>query len=364
MLRVFKASGEEALAIKFQEFLEIASNQEPGQPVRVRAVMRHLQRLSGLTRFKQRLLVDTQMLWDDDLLDRPFEAQLVVLPFQETSQDQIKQLLQATKRSNIPEMERLLQRPQDPDLQLPGSRPALHAACGRRCSIEAVHLLLEAKADTDIAASAPHGGSPMHVVSQNGHAEVLRLLMEAKADKDRSANYGDTPMMVASRRGQLEILRLLLDASADMDRSNYGGATPMFMASRAGHLEIMRLLLEANADKDKATQDGATSLYVASHWGRLDVVRLLLQASADKDKVINDGTTSTMIASRKGHLEIVRLLLEAKADKDTVSNDGSTAMLAASQQGHADVVQLLLDADEDQARAGRATACKRPRIQY
>ena len=141
MLRVFKASGEEALAIKFQEFLEIASSQEPGQPVRVRAVMRHLQRLSGLTRFKQRLLVDTQMLWDDDLLDRPFEAQLVVLPFQETSQDQIKQLLQATKRSNIPEMERLLQTPQDPDLQLPGSRPALHVACGRWVSIEAVRLL-------------------------------------------------------------------------------------------------------------------------------------------------------------------------------------------------------------------------------
>ena len=66
MLRVFNASGEAALAIRFAEFVEMASRDE--HPVRVIAVKRHLQPLSGQPRFKQRLLLDCQMLSDDDVL--------------------------------------------------------------------------------------------------------------------------------------------------------------------------------------------------------------------------------------------------------------------------------------------------------
>ena len=56
---------------------------------------------------------------------------------------------------------------------------------------------------------------------------------------------------MASQNGHLEVVRLLLEASADKDKAAESGATPLIMASQQGHLETARLLLEASADKDK-----------------------------------------------------------------------------------------------------------------
>ena len=86
MLRVFKASGEVALAIPFTEFVDMAPMNE--HPVRVQAIKRHLQRLIGQPRFKQRLvLADGQMLLDDAVLERPMDVQLVLQAFEGSSQD-------------------------------------------------------------------------------------------------------------------------------------------------------------------------------------------------------------------------------------------------------------------------------------
>ena len=61
MLRVFKASGEEALAIAATDMEE--------QPVRVLAIKRRLHCLTGQPRFKQRLVLsDGQMQADDVVL--------------------------------------------------------------------------------------------------------------------------------------------------------------------------------------------------------------------------------------------------------------------------------------------------------
>ena len=91
MLRVFRASGEEALAVQFHELVEMLGAE--GQPVAVLAVKRHLQRLCGQPRFKQRLLrADGQMLSDDELLEGPMDAQLILESFRASSEKQIQQL--------------------------------------------------------------------------------------------------------------------------------------------------------------------------------------------------------------------------------------------------------------------------------
>ena len=143
-------------------------------------------------------------------------------------------------------MEQLLQRPQDPDLEIGGQPPALHFACVESC------------------------------------IEATRLLLEAGADKDRACvNHGLTPMLCAYGGGCMEVVHLLLEANADKDKARNDGTIPLFMASQEGHLEVVRLLLETNADKDMAANNGATPLVVASHNSHLEIVRLLLEARAD-----------------------------------------------------------------------------------
>ena len=133
MVRVVKASGEEALAIALTDF----AIEE--HPIRVLAIKRHLQRLTGQPRFsglkrgcpmrrcKWRFIASTrtgcssmaksvramarasspdtsasvfgwpdgQMLTDDVVLQGHTDLQLILLPFETSSQDQIRHLQEA-----------------------------------------------------------------------------------------------------------------------------------------------------------------------------------------------------------------------------------------------------------------------------
>ena len=149
MLRVFQASGEEVFRIGFEEF--VATAPENGQPGNARALKCHVQRVSRQSRFKQRLLhLEGHMLPDDFVFTGPTDVQLILQCFEASSQEQIRHLQDAAGGNDIQAMEQLLQRPQDPDLEVGGQAPALHLACDRG-HVEAARLLLEANADKDMA---------------------------------------------------------------------------------------------------------------------------------------------------------------------------------------------------------------------
>ena len=81
MLRVIKHSGKAALAIPFTDWMDMIP------------MKRHLPRLMGQSRFRQRLVLsDGQMLSDDAALQGPMDAQLIMRSFEASSQDQIQQL--------------------------------------------------------------------------------------------------------------------------------------------------------------------------------------------------------------------------------------------------------------------------------
>ena len=316
MLRVFKASGEEALAIQLVEFVEKAGEQQ----VRAIDVKRHLQALCGQTRFKQRLVLsDGQVLSDDVAIVGPMDLQLILLPFDASSHDQIQQLQRHACNNDVTAMEQLLQRPQDPDL--PDSffegLAALNAACG------------------------------------HGRIEAAHLLLEANADKDKASNFGETALFAASHGGHHKVVKLLLEVKADKDKADCDGRSPMYVASEEGHLEVVKMLLAAKAAMDRAQAFGETPLYVAALRCESDVVRLLLDAKADKNKADNEGASPMLVASRCGHFEVIRLLLEAKASYDHTSNT-STLVYLASRKGHVEVVRLLQEQLENHAARPRS----------
>ena len=186
--------------------------------------------------------------------------------------------------------------------------------------------------------------------AEEGHVEVVRMLLEAGADKDLEDIDSKTALIYASDKGHGQVVRLLLAAGA-RDLADGFGYTALFRASWGGHVEVVRLLLEAGANKDLTGDLGDTALSNASWFGHAGVVRMLLEFGANKDLTDSHGYSALIRASEKGHVETVRLLLEAGAATDARHKDGKTALIFASFNGHVEVSRLLLEAGADKTFA-------------
>ena len=312
MLRVFHASGEEALALQVGDFTQTtgAGEQPIRQRIRALDLKRYLQGCCGQPRFRQRLLLsDGTILPDDAVLDGPVDLQLILLPLSPSSQEEAAQLCDAALRNDIHTLERLLAKPQDPNLDDHRETPLVFACLSG--SMQSVRLLLEAGADTERINA--DGATALFMASQKGRPEIVRVLLEAAADVDK-ANRRTTPLQTASLSGHVEVVRLLLDAKADKDKADQLRRSPLSVACYGGHEEVVRLLLEAGADKDWADVSGASPMLMATYRGCAQVIRLLLEAKADKDAADQDGRSPMLVASKKKDMEIVKLLSTGSKD--------------------------------------------------
>ncbi len=103
-------------------------------------------------------------------------------------------------------------------------------------------------------------------------AEIERLI-EAGADVNLRNCSGVTPLMMASQNGHTEVVNLLLANNADVnaaDKTN--GVTALWMASHNGHTKVVKLLLANKAEVNAAHTDGRTPLWLTAHTGRTEGV--------------------------------------------------------------------------------------------
>ncbi|KAJ1548822.1 hypothetical protein HK405_014554 [Cladochytrium tenue] len=189
--------------------------------------------------------------------------------------------------------------------------------------------------------------TPLHIATQGGHIEMVRLLLEHGAEKDARTKKQTTPLHWAAQNGHDRVARLLLDRGADLNARTAEQSTPLHFAGEDGHVEVARLLLERGADKDARDEAQLAPLHFAAFLGHVEVVRLLLDHSADRDARDLDQQTPLHLAAQAGHIEVVKLLLERGADRDARAVDQSTPLHAATQKGHIPVVQLLLERGAD-----------------
>gem|GEM_PF-854388 len=209
-------------------------------------------------------------------------------------------------------------------------------------------------------------GTPLILASQSGHADIVKILLDAGAKVNAKTVNDWTPLMLAAEYGHTEVVRMLLDAGAKVNAQaknkwiylsknpeiiRYVGmaelsvlnkGTPLMLASREGHAKIVKMLLGAGAKVNAMTSSGRTSLMLAAENGHVELVKLLLDSGAKVDS--SSDTASLNLAARGGHSDIVKLLLDAKAKVNSKSKDINTAIYAAAIGGHTETVKLLRDA--------------------
>ncbi len=256
--------------------------------------------------------------------------------------------------------------------------------------IDAVKAFLTSGIDTNIK-DTTFGHTAVMMAANNGHAGVVKLLLDNGADINATSYDGITALICASSQ---EIVKLLVDNGAnvcgpyndsatalikacaqghknivqlllgvDVNVLSYDNYTALLiLASQEGHTEVVKLLLDKGADVNARRKNRDTALHHASRNGHQGVVEVLLDHGADVNAKSynkrshyqrNSGDTALHYASRNGDKEVVKLLLDKGADVNAKSynhalgNNGDTALIIASIKGHKEVVKLLLDKGAD-----------------
>jgi serine/threonine-protein phosphatase 6 regulatory ankyrin repeat subunit B len=151
----------------------------------------------------------------------------------------------------------------------------------------------------------------VHTITEDGRVEVTEepMLLEKGADAvQMRTDYSCTPVIVAAQNGHVEVVRVLLEHGAKVNSARSNGGTALMVAAEKGHPETVRLLLEKGAAQNRVTHNGDTALLIATHNGHEQVVRVLLEGGA----AANQASTISLLGSPAGTVRVFDRNLHSK----------------------------------------------------
>jgi len=172
---------------------------------------------------------------------------------------------------------------------------------------------------------------------------ALRLL--TRQDVYETDDDGWTALMYAAQNGHLEIVRIIVDNFDVDDSINADGFTALMLAVENNYYMVVDKLLRAGADINAGR--GNSAVILASEAGYVDVLNLLFERSfgqtVDLNKVGKDGYTALMFAAQNGHIEVVQKLIEKGADVNVIGSAGESAIDLAALNRYYEIVDLLYE---------------------
>ena len=200
-----------------------------------------------------------------------------------------------------------------------------------RGHLDVARLLLEYGAFVDFAPGGigSRGPTPLMLAAYSGQLDMVRFLLDHGADIHYRATYvwrvrevplfgrvidtaiGAGALHLAINQGHAEVLRLLLEHwmweyGAD-SRGPHGMSTLMYAAA-AGDLEMAHLLLENGVPINTQTDIGTTALMFAAAEGHVEMVRFLVENGADIHLQNGYNYTALSLAEEREHQEVVDFL--------------------------------------------------------
>lgn len=190
------------------------------------------------------------------------------------------------------------------------------------------------------------GHTPLQAAAQNGHIEIIRLLIQQGVNFEIEDKDGDRAVHHAAFGDETEVLELLAKSGADLNARNKRRQTPLHIGVCKGHMDVCKTLLINSAHSGIQDSDGDTPLHDAISKRRDDLIELLLEYNADVGTCNNNGFNCIHHSALRGNCSAIELILTKISNRqwlvDEKKDDGFTALHLAALNDHYLVVELLL----------------------
>lgn len=188
------------------------------------------------------------------------------------------------------------------------------------------------------------GGTALHGSAQGGHLAVAKLLVKVGADLEVAMpSGGSKPLSVAAENGHAVVVRYLIEARANTNSRAVDGLTPLDKAAVHGHFRVVKVLLRAEANALLTFSSPSANPLVhpdlAAQKGHLEVVRGLIQEygiGLGRCSGANGGLEALQADAEKQRVDIMAEL------RDAGVIDTGQALLSAAKHGREASVKFLL----------------------
>lgn len=154
-------------------------------------------------------------------------------------------------------------------------------------------------------------GDPLYIAlamaAQGGHKEALEFLFTLETTPEDQQEGMAEGLFYASQNGHQEIVGLLLEKKAPLKRK---GRTALHAAAGQGHHEIVLRLIAAGLKVNVPDLDKCTPLFEAVANKHPEVVKILLEKGADPLHKNRFGLTPEVLAMENSNDEIKSLIIK------------------------------------------------------
>lgn len=189
------------------------------------------------------------------------------------------------------------------------------------------------------------GHTALQAGSQNGHLDVIQVLLNHNADVEIEDKDGDRAVHHAAFGDEPGVITLLAKASADLNARNKRRQTALHIAINKGHFNVVRTLLELNCHPSLQDTEGDTPLHDAISKEQDEMLSCLLDYNADTTLANNNGFNALHHAALKGNPGAMKILL-TKSNRPWIveekKDDGYTALHLAALNNHNEIADLLV----------------------
>ncbi|KAJ8674380.1 hypothetical protein QAD02_005642 [Eretmocerus hayati] len=205
--------------------------------------------------------------------------------------------------------------------------------------LEIVEILLANGSKIDVA--TPKGKTALYLAAQNGHTEIVDFLLKKGAVVDGPlVSVGLTPLMIAASKGHGDCVDLLVKGKAKVNVSA-AGITPLHAAARCDNVKSVRVLLDHGAKVHCKDDWGYTPLSTAIVCKQKEIVDLLMLEGAAEDA---DFGKLIDFAVKTSNKDIVDILLR---DRKFVKDPSVCPLTTAIRHADEEILKILIQKGAD-----------------